>query len=171
MERAKRAGAVISFDPNIREPLWRSLDDARRETAWGLSMCDILKISDNEILWFTEKDNYDDAIAFLQETYHVPLILLSMGREGSRACQGSRSVTVPALLREDTVETTGAGDTFCACVLHYVLTHGLRDFSGEELTAMLTYANTAASLITTRKGALRVMPSPEEIENAMKALG
>ena len=171
VERAKRAGAVISFDPNIREPLWRSLDDARRETAWGLSMCDILKISDNEILWFTEKDNYDDASAFLQETYHVPLILLSMGREGSRACQGSRSVTVPALLREDTVETTGAGDTFCACVLHYVLTHGLRDFSGEELTAMLTYANTAASLITTRKGALRVMPSPEEIENAMKALG
>ena len=64
---------------------------------------------------------------------------------------------------ENTIETTGAGDTFGGCVLHYVLEKGLDDLSEEDLTEMLTFANAAASIITTRKGALRVMPSPEEV--------
>ena len=62
-----------------------------------------------------------------------------------------------------TIETTGAGDTFCACVLHYVLEHGLEGYSREGLEEMLWFANAAASIITTRKGALRVMPEVSEI--------
>ena len=71
------------------------------------------------------------------------------------------------MLRPDTIETTGAGDTFCACVLHYVLTHGFKDYTIAELTEMLRFANTAASIITTRKGALRVMPTLEEIQREL----
>ena len=73
---------------------------------------------------------------------------------------------VPAFVQENTIETTGAGDTFCANVLNYVLEHDLNlaSFTEENLKEMLTFANAGASIITTRKGALRVMPTREEIQ-------
>ena len=70
-------------------------------------------------------------------------------------------------LQPTTIETTGAGDTFCACVLHYILLHGLSELTETDLWEMLRYANAAASIITTRKGALRVMPKPEEIKRLL----
>lgn len=161
---AKENGAVISFDPNLREPLWESLDAAREQIGYGLGQCDILKISDNEIQWFTGREDYDQGVAHLQEKYGIPLILLSLGREGSRAYMHGAKVQVAPFLQEHTIETTGAGDTFCACVLNYVLEHGFRAYSEKELEEMLTFANGAASLITTKKGALRVMPKKEEVE-------
>ena len=165
LKTAKEAGVTISFDPNLREPLWDSLDDAKREISFGMSRCDILKISDNEITWFTGKVDFDEGVAALWEMYpDIKMILVSMGRDGSRCYQKGRSVTVKPFLQEKTIETTGAGDTFCAGVLHYVLKQGLRDYSEEEMKDMLTFANAAASIITTRKGALRVMPSKEEVE-------
>ena len=82
---AKENGAVISFDPNLREPLWETLDAAREQIAYGFGQCDILKISDNEIQWFTGEEDYDQGAAYLRENYGIPLILVSLGREGSRA--------------------------------------------------------------------------------------
>ena len=78
-------------------------------------------------------------------------------------------VEAAPFLQENTIETTGAGDTFCGCVLHYICEHGLEDLSENDLKEMLMFANAAASLITTRKGALRVMPDKEEIEEILKA--
>lgn len=168
IDMAKQSGALISFDPNLREPLWDSLEEAKKQTLYGLTHCDILKISDNEILWLTGEPDYDSAIAWIQNRFGTPLILLSMGKDGSRACCGDVKVTVPAFLQENTIETTGAGDTFGACILHYVLEHGWKAYDEAELCDMLTFANAAASLITTRKGALRVMPSKEEIEALLR---
>lgn len=166
---AKEAGAVISFDPNLREPLWKSLDDAREQTAYGLSQCDVLKISDNEIQWFTGEKEYDAGIQKLREQYDIPLIMLSMGKEGSRAYYKDLRVEVKPFLQENTIETTGAGDTFGACCLHHVLEYGLENMDEEKLRQMLTFANAAASIITTRKGALRVMPGEEEVREFLKA--
>lgn len=168
VRQAKEAGALISFDPNIREPLWESMAEAKVQVEYGLQQCDILKISDNEIQWFTGEEDFDRGIGLLQERYRIPLILLSMGKDGSRAYCRQLRVEEPSVIRADTIETTGAGDTFCACVLHSVLDRGGRDFlengTEEELRQMLAFANRAASIITTRKGALRVMPKREEIE-------
>ena len=72
-------------------------------------------------------------------------------------------VEAAPFLQENTIETTGAGDTFCASTLNYVLEHGLEDLTDENLTELLTFANAAASLITTKKGALRVMPARDEV--------
>ncbi|MDE5965386.1 MAG: carbohydrate kinase [Lachnospiraceae bacterium] len=166
---AKEKGAVISFDPNLREPLWESLEAARQQIDYGMRECDILKISDNEIQWFTGEQDYDKGVAWLQSKYSIRLVLVSLGKEGSRAYMNGKCVQVAPFLQENTIETTGAGDTFCACVLHYVLEQGLRDYTEEELKAMLTFANAAASLITTKKGALRVMPEKSEIEELIKA--
>lgn len=164
---AKEAGAVISFDPNLREPLWRSLDDAREQVAYGLSRCDVLKISDNEIQWFTGEQDFDAGIRKLRERYDIPLIMLSMGKDGSRAYYKDLRVEVAPFLQEKTIETTGAGDTFGACCLYYVLKYGLDSLDEEKLTEMLTFANAAASIITTRKGALRVMPEEDEVRGLM----
>lgn len=168
IEIAKRNGAVLSFDPNLREPLWKNLDDAKKQIDYGMQHCDILKISDNEIVWFTGMDDYEEGIKYLQKKYMIPLILLSLGKEGSRAYCRSVKAEIPAVLNPDTVETTGAGDTFCACVLNYVLEHGWKPYTKEELEDMLRFANAAASIITTRKGALRVMPTREEVEVMMR---
>ena len=74
---------------------------------------------------------------------------------------------VPARKLKNTIETTGAGDTFCACVLNYILDHGLFGLGEEDMREMLSFANAAAALVTTRKGALRVMPSRDEIRGLL----
>ncbi|MBS6722437.1 MAG: carbohydrate kinase [Clostridiales bacterium] len=161
---AEEAGVLMSYDPNLREPLWKSMDLAKEQISYGLEHCHILKISDNEIQWLTGKEDYDEGIAMVQEKYNIPLILLSLGKTGSRAYTKNCRVEVPAFIQENTIETTGAGDTFGACILHYVLEHGWKEYSEAELTEMLTFANAAASIVTTRKGALRVMPTKEEVQ-------
>lgn len=171
VEEARRSGALISFDPNLRPPLWKSLEDAREQAAYGFSRCDILKISDNELRWFTGEEDYDAGIRKLRSSYDIPLILLSMGREGSRAYYRDLRVEAAPFLQASTVETTGAGDTFGACCLHYVLQYGLHDLKEHQLMEMLRFANAAASIVTTRKGALRVMPAKEEIRALMDTRG
>lgn len=168
VELAKKTGAIISFDPNLRPPLWKTLEAAKEQIDWGISQCDILKISDNEIQWFTGEEDYGRGAKFLLEKYGVTLILVSLGKEGSMAFQRDKSVTVPGILQSNTIETTGAGDTFCGSVLHFVLEHGLREYEEAELREMLTFANAAASLVTTKKGALRVMPGRKEILNTLE---
>lgn len=165
VKAAKENGLTITFDPNLREPLWRSLEEAHEQVAWGLQQADVVKISDNEITWFTGMDNYDEGIAFLQKEYpNLKLICLSMGGDGSKAVYRDIHVAYPAFLQEATIETTGAGDTFCACMIHTVLENGIDHLDEEKLKEMLKFANAAASLVTTKKGALRVMPTKEEVE-------
>ena len=161
---AKENGVLISFDPNLRESLWDCLDTAKEQFAYGMQFCDVLKISDNEIQWFTGKEDYEEGVKVLQDTYHIPLIFLSLGRDGSRAYYKDMKVEVPAFIQENTIETTGAGDTFFGSALHFVLERGLDNLQASDLKEMLKFANAAASIITTRKGALKVMPSVEEVE-------
>lgn len=162
---AKKSNAIISFDPNLRPPLWNSLDEAKEQVLYGLGQCDILKISDNEIQWLTGMQDYTDGVNWIRERFSIPLILVSMGKEGSRAYYKGDMVEAAPVLQKNTIETTGAGDTFCGCILHYILEHGFNDLTRKDLEEMLMFANRGASLVTTRKGALRVMPSREEIES------
>ncbi len=165
---AKEAGCIISFDPNLRPPLWDNLETAKEQVLYGLQFCDVLKISDNEIQWLTGEEDYTDGVNWILNRYDIPLILVSMGKEGSRAYYKGAMVEASPFLQKNTIETTGAGDTFGGCVLHYILEHGLEDLTEHNLAEMLRFANAAAALITTRKGALRVMPSIEEIESILK---
>lgn len=163
IEVAKEAGCIITFDPNLRPPLWKSLEDAKTEIEYGLTKCDVLKISDNEVEFLFGTTDYDKGAALIREKYNIPLVLITLGKDGSRAYYKDLRVEAAPFLQENTIETTGAGDTFCASALNYVLEHGLTDLTEENLMELLTFANAAASLITTRKGALRVMPSRQEV--------
>ncbi len=163
VEFAKEKGLLISFDPNLREPLWESLDDAKREIEYGLSKCDILKISDNELEFVTDARDYDEDIRRIREKYDIPLIFLTLGKDGSRAYYKDIRVERPAYQGVNAVEKTGAGDTFEGCALDFVLEYGIDGFDESKLSELLDFANAGAAIITTRKGALKVMPDKMEI--------
>ena len=166
---AKAAGALISFDPNLRPPLWDSEDTAREQIAWGLGQCDILKIADNELEFMTGETDFDRGAAILRERYpNIRLLNVTAGAEGSYSYSCGHRVFVPSFRLGGTIETTGAGDTFCACVLNYVLEHGLTGLTEDQLREMLRFANAAAYLVTTRKGAIRSMPERAEVEELLK---
>ena len=162
VETAKANGCLVSFDPNLRPPLWSSLDLAKEQMEYGFGKCDILKISDNEIQFVSGKEDYDEGIAYLQETYNIPLILLTMGKDGSRAYYKGMRVERPGFSVK-AIETTGAGDTFCGSSLNYLVDHDFENLTEEQLGEMLTFANAAAALVTTKKGANKAMPVKEEV--------
>ena len=162
VETAKANGCLVSFDPNLRPPLWGSLDLAKEQMEYGFGKCDILKISDNEIQFVSGKEDYDEGIAYLQETYNIPLILLTMGKDGSRAYYKGMRVERPGFSVKS-IETTGAGDTFCGSSLNYLVDHDFENLTEEQLGEMLTFANAAAALVTTKKGAIKAMPVKEEV--------
>ena len=167
VQAAKDGGCLISFDPNLRPPLWSSLDLAKEQMEYGFSVCDILKISDNEIQFVSGKEDYDEGIAYLQEKYDIPLILLTMGKDGSRAYYKGMRVERPGFSVK-TIETTGAGDTFGGSSLNFLLEHDFNNLTEEELGEMLTFANAAAAIVTTRKGAIKAMPEREDVKQLIE---
>ncbi len=166
---AKEGGALISFDPNLRPPLWEDLEDARNAIAWGLSQCDILKIADNELLFMTGEEDFYKGAAIVHQKYpNIKVLNVTAGADGSYSFYGEEEpVFVPAFKLGGTIETTGAGDTFCASVLNYILENGISCLTPKDREDMLRFANAAAYLVTTRKGAIRSMPDRGEVEKIL----
>lgn len=160
---AEAHGKLISFDPNLRPPLWGDLEKAKEAIDYGLRAADIVKIADNEIEFMTGKSDMKEAIDTFTAKYDIKLLLVTLGKDGSVAIYNGKRVLVEGFIQENTIETTGAGDTFGGSVLAYVCEHGIEQLTEAQLKEMLILANAGASLITTRKGALRVMPEKTEI--------
>ena len=162
LDVAKEAGCIISFDPNLRPPLWSSLDLAKEMMEYGFGYCDMLKISDNEIQFVSGKEDYDEGIQYLLEKYNIPLIFLTLGKDGSRAYYKGMRIEQPGF-EVKTIETTGAGDTFCGSAINGILEKGLGNLTEEDLKEILTFANAGAALVTTRKGAIMSMPERKDV--------
>ncbi len=174
LKEAKEAGCLITFDPNLREMLWDSSQDAKEQMAYCFAHCDMLKISDDEVRFVSGDADLDKGIRYLQETYHIPVVFLTMGAAGSRAYTLDPGTGQPRLRVEcpgfkvSTVDTTGAGDTFCACAIHGMLVHGTEDLTEETLREILRFGNAAAALVTTKKGAAKAMPDEAQVEALLK---
>lgn len=170
IQAAKENGALISFDPNLRPPLWESVKDAKEQIHVGLGLCDILKIADNEIEFMTGETDFNKGASILQARYpNIKILNVTAGAEGSYSYSCGHQVFVPSFKLGGTIETTGAGDTFCASVLGFALENGVENLSEQQLTEMLRFANAAAYLVTTRKGAIRAMPEKEAVETILAA--
>lgn len=168
---AKENGALISFDPNLRPPLWDSLENAAEQIKWGLAQCDILKIADNEIEFISGSKDFDEGAAYLQKNFpNIRLLNVTAGADGSYSYYGGKKVFVPSFKLGGTIETTGAGDTFCASVIGFALDNGVDGLTEDKLTDMLRFANAAAYLVTTKKGAIRSMPECAEVEKILEQL-
>ncbi len=164
----KKNGALISFDPNIRESLWDSEKLLWKQMTYGFQACDILKISDSELRWVTGENDLEVGILKLRAAYSIPLIFLTMGSDGSRCYYKNERVERPACRYWKTIETTGAGDTFFGIALSKVLDVGMENLDRDILRMILEYANVGAAIITSRKGTMTVMPELSEIKACIK---
>lgn len=169
IKAAKSKHRLISFDPNYRPVLWPGEEEARKWMLYGCSVCDILKVEASELAFITQQTTIQNGVDFLQKHYSISLILVTSGEAGSQAFMGSRKVYQEAFLTNRTIDTTGAGDTFLGCCLAYILEQGM-ELSDHQLQEMPFRANAAASLETTRKGAIRAMPTQAELEDYLKQL-
>ena len=160
---AKENGVLISFDPNLRIPLWKDLSVAKEKMEYGLSKCDVCKISEEEVEFLTGVKDIEKGAAILREKFAVKLFQVTAGAEGSYAFYKDMMVYKPSFKLGGTIETTGAGDTFCGSILYGLLYRDIDSLTKEDLEQMLTFANAAAYLVTTRKGAIRSMPETDDV--------
>ena len=158
VEFAKSKGLLISFDPNLREPLWDSMTAAKEAIQWGMTHCDILKISDNEVEFMTGLSDMEAGYRKIKEMSSAQQVFVTLGPDGSMGMADDKLIYVPGVKMESVVDTTGAGDTFMGCAIHYILEHGM-ELSADQVKELLSFANETAAKITQVKGALKVMPT------------
>ncbi|MEG1012475.1 MAG: carbohydrate kinase [Ruthenibacterium sp.] len=170
VQTAKQAGAIISYDPNYRPPLWASEADAVAEMCAALRYADIVKVSEEEMTLLTgETEAEKGAQALLEQG--ASLVLVTMGAKGA-FCKNTRASACKAAFDVATVDTTGAGDAFFGALLFYLREKNaaeLKTLSREEMGAMLDFSNAAGSLTTTKKGAIPAMPTRKDIESCVRA--
>lgn len=165
---AKDRGKMITFDPNLRLPLWQSQEEAREEILWGLSKADVVKISDEEVefLWGI-KDPEKGAEKILDQ-YGVKLAMVTLGPDGVYGANknGSARVSCPSVTP---VDTTGAGDIFGGSAVSRLLALGKSPDSlqPEEIREIIAFASTAASLSTEKRGGIPSIPSIDEVRARM----
>lgn len=168
LDVAKENGVLISVDPNLREPLWKNLDDARRAINLVLGYADIIKISDYELEFlYGIKDIKQSALKLWNE-YKPKILFVTCGRDGAYLLKDDIFLHHPCF-DVKTIDTTGAGDCFCGAALSCILNKKL-NFAGLDVQAcsyILKFASAAASLATTKRGAIASMPDTEDIVKLM----
>ncbi len=168
VELARERGLLISLDPNLRKPLWKSADDARAAIEWSLRQADIVKISDEEIDFLWGLSAEDGARKLLAE-YGVSLVYATLGPKGCHAANRQAAVTVQSPGGIRVVDTTGAGDIFGGSAMSRFLKLGKApaDLTAGELTQIVRFACTAASLSTQKHGGISSVPPQAEVEEKM----
>jgi len=161
---AKENGVLISFDPNLRESLWDSLDRAKEMMFKGLEFADVVKISEEELTFLTGVSNLEEGTRMLSNTYHVPLMFITLGGNGSFFRMGEKTGHVSGFV-VDVQDTTGAGDGFLGGVLYKILQKEclIDSLTYEDLVEIASFANAVGALATTKKGAIGSMPTLDEI--------
>lgn len=168
--KAKDAGVLLSFDPNIRFALWESREEIKQNTLWGMKYADILKISEEELSFITGTHDIEEGALKLAQQFDISLIVVTLAEKGCYYRLGSKDGYVPGF-RVEVVDTTGAGDAFLGCLLFKILEVGipLKELTSSQITNMLAFANAGGALVTTRKGALGAMPTIEDIHQMLES--
>ena len=166
---AREAGKLISFDPNLREPLWKDLGDAKAAIEYGLSVSDVVKISDNEVEFLLGVSPEDGADLLFEKYPNLKLVFVTCGGSGSIYKNAQAKGHVPSLPGVQPKDTTGAGDIFGGTALAEVLKSGKApsDLSDTELAAIVRTATAAAGLSTMRPGGISSIPAPDEVRAAL----
>jgi fructokinase len=172
VKTAKETGALISYDPNLRPPLWNSLEEAKEIIELGLEYADILKVSNEELEFITGIKDLEEGSNYILDKYGIKLILVTLGPKGCFYRLGSETGRLDTY-DVPTVDTTGAGDAFWGALLYQIIekNKALTELSKSDMEYMVDFANAAGSLATMRKGAIPAMPSIAAIEECIKNVG
>ncbi|AZS14150.1 PfkB family carbohydrate kinase [Paenibacillus lutimineralis] len=168
--KAKEAGVLLSFDPNVRFALWESKEEAKQNILWGMKHADILKISEEELSFITGTSDVEKGASELAHQFDIGLIVVTLAEKGCYYRLSGQEGYVPGF-EVKVIDTTGAGDAFLGCLLYKILETGssLNDLTNQQIVSMLTFANAGGALVTTRKGALGAMPTTEEINQMIES--
>ena len=157
---AKEKGKLITYDPNLRKPLWKDLRTAKEQMLWGLSQADVVKISDEEVafLWGL---GVEEGADYILRNFGVRLVFVTCGAEGCYFRNAAASGHVPSLRGIRVVDTTGAGDIFGGSAVWKLLQleKAPEALNEAELRDVVRFACTAAGLSTTRPGGISSVPS------------
>ena len=168
IELSRKHDLLISLDPNLRKPLWKREEDAKAAIEWSLRQADIVKISDEEVafLWGVSPE---EGVRKLLEEYGVSLTYITLGPKGCLAVTRNVSVTVASPAGIRVVDTTGAGDIFGGSAMSQFLQCGKApaELTEAELTRIVRFACTAASLSTQKHGGITSVPEPNEVLQCM----
>lgn len=169
VEYAAGHGKLISFDPNLRKPLWDDLDEAKRQMLWGLRHADIVKISDEETE-FLFGIAPEEAAKHIIDSFGVRLVYVTCGAEGCFYRTKTASGFVKALSGIAVKDTTGAGDIFGGSAMYGLLRAGgvPEKLTAEELENIVSFACASAGLSTTKAGGISSVPELGEVEAAMR---
>ena len=161
---AKEKGKWITFDPNLRKPLWKSLEQAEQAILWGLSQADVVKISDEEIEFLFGLSPEEGAKHIL-EKYGVKLVFATCGVNGCYYATGTAFGHVPSLTDITVRDTTGAGDIFGGSAVWKWLQTGQSPdaLTDAQLKDIVSFACTAAGLSTTKPGGISSVPEYNEV--------
>ncbi len=172
VDYARKAGKMVSFDPNLRKPLWKDLEDAKREMLWGLGVTDVLKISDEEVEFLFGTDDYQSIASRLLTEYGIKLVMITKGRNGCFYMNRNACGDVPALSGLEVIDTTGAGDIFGGSAMSRILAMGKKvdDLGKEDMESIVRFACASAGLSTTRPGGIDSVPEYRDVIEAMKRL-
>ncbi len=163
VEQAKKAGAIISYDPNYRAPLWSSREEAVEKMRSVIKYVDIMKISDEETELLTDvSDPYEAAQVLLDQG--VKCVVVTLGREGAMLRTKRFTVKAPSQTRK-VVDTTGAGDSFWGGLLSRFAVNHIKpdELTQEQASDFLRFANIVAGLCVEKRGAIPAMPSLEDV--------
>lgn len=169
VEYARKAGKLVTFDPNLREPLWADLEDAKSQMFWGIRHADVVKISDNEVE-FLFGCSVEKGAEILLNEYGVQLVFVTLGKDGCYFANRQGHGRVCGLTNLAVLDTTGAGDIFGGSAVSMLLETGKKPqaLSIEEMEHIAAFACTVASLSTTRLGGIFSVPDWKEVEENIK---
>ncbi|MDG6287275.1 aminoimidazole riboside kinase [Glaesserella parasuis] len=167
IRRVKQAGGFVSFDPNLRESLWSSLDEMKKVVNSVVAMADVLKFSEEELTLLTNTTNLEDATKEVTSLYPEKLIIITLGKDGAIYHLNGKSQVVAGKALKP-VDTTGAGDAFVSGLLAGLSQVSNWKESDAVLVEVIRKANASGALATTAKGAMSALPNKAELEAFLK---
>lgn len=165
---AKSKGKLITYDPNLRKPLWKSMDEAKEQLIWGLKQADVVKISDEEVE-FLFGLGVEEGAKYILDNFGVKLVFVTCGPDGCFFQNAVASGKVPALSGIHVIDTTGAGDIFGGSAVWKLLEIGKapETLTEAELRDVVSFACTSAGISTTRSGGISGVPEYQEVLRRM----
>ena len=167
---AREKGKLLTFDPNLRLPLWKCPEDAKAQMLWGLGQADVVKISDEEVRFLFGQDVQAGA-RYILDTYGVKLVFVTCGPEGCYFQNAVARGHVPGLKGLKVVDTTGAGDIFGGSAVWKLLQLGKapEKLNEQELRQVVSFACTVAGLSTQKPGGISSVPAYEQVMERLQA--
>lgn len=162
---AKIKGKLVSYDPNLRELLWRDLSEAKKQILKGMQYADIVKVSEEELEFLTDEKDHKIASQQLLNHYPIKILLITYGKDGCVVCSHEQFSKVEPFVVE-AIDTTGAGDGFFGAFLAKVLNSNKRldDLSHQELCICAKFANACGAIATTKKGAIGALATEKMVK-------